>query len=122
MKQRGFTLLELILVLAIITISITLVIPRLNNGEMARLQAKVRETVVTLKYARRIALIFNQETKVTLSVNEPKHPDKKIFKNIVFYPTGGSSGGKFDFYENNIQATLEVNPLTGKITIDFPDK
>ena len=122
MKQRGFTLLEIILVLAIIAIAITLVIPRLNNGEVARLQAKVRETAAALKYARRTALIFSQETNVNISVNEKKNPDKKISKNVIFYPSGGSSGGEFHFYENEIEATLDVNPLIGKITIDFPDK
>jgi prepilin-type N-terminal cleavage/methylation domain-containing protein len=122
MKQRGFTLLELILVLAIIAISITLAIPRLSNGESTRLQSKVRETAAALKYARRTALIFNQETNITISVNDKKTTDKKIPKQVLFYPGGGSSGGEFHFYENDIEATIDVNPLTGKITIDFPDK
>lgn len=122
MKQRGFTLLEIILVLAIIAISITLVIPRLSNGEVARLQSKVRETAAALKYARRTALIFNQEINVNISVNDKKSPGKNTSKQVLFYPGGGSSGGEFHFYENDVEATLNVNPLTGKITIDFPDK
>ncbi|MEY3220385.1 MAG: hypothetical protein RIT27_1742 [Pseudomonadota bacterium] len=122
MRKRGFTLLELILVLAIIAISITLAIPRLNNGEMVRLQAKVRETAAALKYARRTALIFGRETNVTIPSNDKKKPDKKISTQIVFYPSGGSNGGTLYFYEENNEATVEINPLTGQIMIDFPDK
>jgi len=122
MRKRGFTLLELILVLAIIAISVTLAIPRLNNGEIAHLQAKVRETAAALKYARRTALIFGQETNVIISSNDQKKTDKNISTQVVFYPSGGSNGGTFYFYGETAEAILEVNPLTGKITIDFPDK
>ncbi len=70
--KRGFTLLELLLVLSIIGIAAALVIPRMSSGDNARTQAQVRELVAELNYARRMALIQGQETRVTL---HPPSPD-----------------------------------------------
>ncbi|MDD2817095.1 MAG: prepilin-type N-terminal cleavage/methylation domain-containing protein [Thiotrichaceae bacterium] len=54
---RGFTLLELLIVMAIIAMAAAFVIPRLTAGEGLLLKAQVREAIAVLNYARRSAIV-----------------------------------------------------------------
>ncbi|MCP4701297.1 MAG: prepilin-type N-terminal cleavage/methylation domain-containing protein [Gammaproteobacteria bacterium] len=56
-SARGFTLLELVVVMFIIGLSVAILAPRIGSGHAGRLKAQVREAVAVLNYARRIALI-----------------------------------------------------------------
>ena len=57
--SKGFTLLELLLVLAIIGFASALIVPRLNSDSKLY-DAQVRELVAVLKYNRRMAVVTNQ--------------------------------------------------------------
>ena len=57
---RGFTLIEIIVVMAIIAMMATLVIPRISSGSVTILQAQVRQAVAVLNYARRSAIVEGQ--------------------------------------------------------------
>lgn len=57
MKQQGFTLIELIVVLAILGLASAMIVPRISNNELALLKTEMREVVSVLNYSRRTAVI-----------------------------------------------------------------
>ncbi len=62
---NGFTLLELIVVMAILAMAMTLVIPHISSGQVTFLKAQVREVVAVLKYARRSAIVEGKQKSAT---------------------------------------------------------
>jgi general secretion pathway protein H len=56
-RAAGFTLLELLVVLALILIGVGLIIPNLSNTAATTSNADVRQAVAILKYARRVAIV-----------------------------------------------------------------
>jgi len=139
--QFGFTLLELLIVLAIIGMATALVIPRIGTSEMTFLKVQVREAVSVLRYARRAAIIEGQQKTVIFSEGHQaahqatmiKTPtnwvsrgvtlqgdgqvfdgDKTVYK-MTFYPEGGSTGGELSLSYFEHTAKITVNPITGKI-------
>lgn len=141
-NRKGFTLLEILLVIAIIGFSAFIVIPRLEMGQTAILKAQVREAIAVLNYARRAALIQGKpqiailyETEET-AASEPgrwvsqgaslqwggeKAKDSKEYR-VTFYPEGGSSGGEIVVARDGYEIKIVINPLTGKIKSVFPDE
>jgi general secretion pathway protein H len=65
-KIRGFTLLELILVMAIMGVAVAIVLPRLSDNRLSILKTQVREALIILKHARQSAIIQAQEQRVLL--------------------------------------------------------
>lgn len=55
--SSGFTLLELIIVMAIIGMIAGLVIPHIGSGQQTLLKTQMREAVAVLNYARRAAIV-----------------------------------------------------------------
>lgn len=62
-QSTGFTLLELLVVLAIIGIGAALVIPQLGERDVALLKSETRRAMTVLNYARRSALIQGKTTR-----------------------------------------------------------
>lgn len=56
-QAAGFTLLELLVVLALILIGTGLIIPNLSTTATSSFNADVRQAVAILKYARRVAIV-----------------------------------------------------------------
>jgi general secretion pathway protein H len=54
---RGFTLLELLVVLSIIMVSVGLIIPSVISRDNNAFNAQVRQAVAVLTYARRVAIV-----------------------------------------------------------------
>jgi len=118
--QRGFTLLELIVVLFLIGLILALVAPRINTGlATITLKSSARRIVSRLAYARYQAIvkrvpyqvIFDQERESYYlqegerSPSEEGTPPAEEIKlpaglrwregtSVIFYPNGSSSGGK----------------------------
>ncbi len=59
--QSGFTLLELIVVMAIVAMVVAMVIPHIGSGEVTILKVQVREAMATLRYARRSAIVEGKQ-------------------------------------------------------------
>ena len=125
-KRRGFTLLELLVVMAIIGMTAALVIPRISSAEVTLLKAQVREAVAVLKYARRSAIVEGKQ-KIAIfykgstmgrwdNRNAPEKGDAHIF---IFYHEGGSNGGEIILNQLNYKAKITVNPITGKVDSEF---
>lgn len=118
-KSRGFSLLELLVVLVIIGLSASLVLPTLTGGlSSLRLKTAAREVSATLRYARSLAVSVGKEQVINMDIEEGKYwlnedkdnnrelPSDIRFLNvttqgeeittgmagIVFYPMGNSSG------------------------------
>ena len=60
MQQRGFTLLELMVVLTLALIVAGLVVPKLDVIETRSFDAEVRKAAAILDYARRLAIVEGQ--------------------------------------------------------------
>jgi general secretion pathway protein H len=141
--QSGFTLLELIVVMAIIGMAVAIVIPRIGSGEITVLKAQVREAVAVLNYARRSAIVEGKQKVATFYQSQKEEgeatpgrweigdaslqpdgdaslqpdgevSDKAVYQ-ITFYPEGGSSGGEIILTHLDYKAKISVNPITGKI-------
>jgi len=67
-QQRGFTLLEIILVLAIIATASILIVPNLGGFEARTFSTQVRQAQSLLNYARRTAVISGQASTVSFNV------------------------------------------------------
>ena len=153
--QRGFTLLELLIVLAIIALASIVVIPSITRTESNLLVAQVRQTASVFKYARRIAIVEGAPQVATLFQIPPDDTDYRELKEevvqratipllenydakisyqadinedaevldiieLVFFPQGGSTGGILNFSLEDLDASIRVDPITGKINIRYP--
>ncbi len=131
--DSGFTLLELLIVMAIIAMAAAVVITRLSgSSELTSLKAEVRKTIAKLNYTRRLAIIEGKEKQLVFQKNQPaatddtddsakiiwtwggKFSNKAVYK-ITFYPEGGSSGGELSLSYLGHKAKIIVNPITGKV-------
>lgn len=132
----GFTLLELLIVLAVVAVIAALVAPRIGSGEGALFRAQVREAVAALNYARRTAIIQGRPTDAllqtgrdarsgpgrwvsrgaSLDVKEgPPVTDRDARMVVTFFPEGGSSGGELTLALGGRSAVINVDPITGRV-------
>jgi general secretion pathway protein H len=74
-SQRGFTLLELLVVLSIILLASAIVIPNITSTDSNLLIAQVRQTANAFNYARRIAIVEGAPQVATLIQLDPLAPD-----------------------------------------------
>ncbi len=74
-RQTGFTLLELLVVVSIILIAIGLVVPNLGTLDNSTFNAQIRNAVASLTYTRRIAIVEAQPKTAAFFVLDPESPD-----------------------------------------------
>ncbi|WP_353570381.1 prepilin-type N-terminal cleavage/methylation domain-containing protein [Candidatus Albibeggiatoa sp. nov. BB20] len=72
--NRGFTLIELMVVMAIIAMAAVLVVPRINASQSTFFQSDVRAALSVLKYGRRMSIIQGKDTTVVLQSNTQQAP------------------------------------------------
>ena len=134
----GFTLLELLIVLAIVALAAALVAPRIGSGGAVLFKAQLREAVGALNYARRSAIVNGRPVEAnfqnvakgaaggpnrwvsrgaTVSVAEgPPLAEGESAFTVVFFPEGGSSGGRFTLRHEGYEAEIRVDAVTGRVT------
>ncbi|MES2603670.1 MAG: prepilin-type N-terminal cleavage/methylation domain-containing protein [Pseudomonadota bacterium] len=74
-RQRGFTLLELMVVLAIMLLAAGLIVPNLGNTSTSTFNAEVRQAVAILKYARRVAIVDSMPQTAHFYSLDPRDQD-----------------------------------------------
>jgi general secretion pathway protein H len=141
--QAGFTLLELMAVLALMTLLIGLVLPRLfHSWQREKTRAALRGLAVALRTARSEAVVSSYRTRLFVNLRTGRYwlegseragsltglsmadahlvwqtPDKSQGY-IAFYGDGSSSGGKLVLQEaTGRKNLLEIKPITGKVSL-----
>jgi general secretion pathway protein H len=141
--QRGFTLLEMVCVLAIIAIIVAVLLPSIpRQTSRARLQAYALEAAALLKSDRAASMRDRIEVTTLVdasgrmirsgaspaSVRIPDDVDfeallprrcqnRPIFSIISFFPDGMSCGGAIMLSRADLRLEIRVNWLTGRIDI-----
>ena len=120
-NSLGFTLLELLLVLAIIGFASALLIPRLNS-DVKLYDAQVRELIAILKYNRRMAVVTNQVQQVRIYpyIEQQEKATAKDYKTLQ----DKHSNKKNRWYSKGIQyiwktGTINSEFINTPISIDF---
>jgi general secretion pathway protein H len=135
---KAFSLIELMVVMAIIAMAAALVVPRIGASDSVLFQADLRDALGVLKYGRRAATIQGQAVTVNLSSaaensprlnTEPNHwvaryatlhcgeDETQNNCNITFYPQGGSSENLIIFKFKHLSTEIKINQLTGRAAL-----
>lgn len=136
--KNGYTLLELLLVLAIFSLTVALIAPYVSGGlSSTRLKTSAKKIAAALNYAKNRSLrerqnyyVEAQKDRLVVSGNDggvkkeieiPREirvtsPSGQV---IVFYPRGGSSGGVFELGEGDKRSlyAIRVEPSTGAVSV-----
>jgi general secretion pathway protein H len=148
-RQRGFTLLELLLVLGILGMAALLITPGLRSLDAPGFNAQVREASGLLNYARRMAVVQGQPTSIaffpaqpddeqlaatsatgqwvarelTVSYRDSTGRQYQVGERLLieFYPEGGSTGGELRFAQADRQAIIHVDPFSGRVSLRHDD-
>jgi len=114
---KGFTLLELLLVLVIIGLASSLIIPRLNSDSKL-FDAQIRELVAILKYNRRMAVVTNQvQHAVLYPFTQADNLAQKAFEQTPDKQKGHWFSKGAEYTWNRGDSINEVK--NKKIVIDF---
>jgi type II secretion system protein H len=139
-RDRGFTLLELIVTMAVLALVVGLVIPTIGRStEAVRVRAEVAGFSALLRHARERAIV--SQTAQAIVVDPAAHrvsrraggPDGEVRETRVlserltieatpppaltvrFEPQGGSSGGDFRLTSGSVSYRVTVDALTGRV-------
>ena len=141
-RVRGFTLLELLVVLAVISLVVGLAVPRIAGAlPGAQIKGAAYDLAVALRAARSHAIRSNQEAVFTLNVESRRYSmagenksrdlpaDLRVTLETVrserydddtggfrFFPDGTSTGGRITLTGDDREYQIDVDWLTGKIS------
>jgi len=125
----GFTLIEIVIVLAILSIAVALAMPYLGRQtSRAALSAAAQQVRAALTGARSDAITEDREVKFTGGLGGyqidgvrhafPASPDIRVEIRgdapISFYPSGGASGGRLVLRDSNEALPIDIEALTGR--------
>jgi general secretion pathway protein H len=142
-KQRGVTLLELLIVIALMAVVAGIVIPMFGGPvPTSELRASARQLAAGLRLARSEAVSERRETFLLLDVAGkrfkvdrdaqvhalPSRIELKLFTaqndlvsdtvgSIRFFPDGGSNGGRITVAAGSRKFDVDVDWLTGRVAI-----
>ncbi len=140
---KGITLIELLIVLVIVALALAVVTPMLDSViSNSQVKTATRHLAAGLKTARNKAINMKEEITLTLDVEKNTYtigdknrelnlPDDTILTlttaqseqisekqgAIRFFTDGSSTGGQVKLSHNNAEYVVDVNWLTGKVTI-----
>ncbi len=141
-RSGGFTLLELLVVVALMGLLLALVPARIGAGSGAELRAAARSVAAGLRHARatavgrRVEAVFQidlDNKKFTVSGDArvyalPRDIEIKLFTGqqeviseklggIRFYPDGGATGGRVTVFSGERKFEVDVDWMTGRVSI-----
>ena len=144
---RGFTLLELLLVCALLALAAGLTASFLSGSDQKEFSVNLRQISAQLIHSRRQSIISGaeQHVKLATAVAEPDSPDdppptppdwinqdlqlrfaasldeplEETTELLVdFFPMGSSTGGLIELSDGERTSYLYVAPLTGKLIVE----
>lgn len=135
-RDKGFVLIELIIVLVILGIAIAFILPAFNSLSITIERKTIQRKVINyFEKIRNLAIISNSIVRIKIAGNRLE-VNKKIlqFQNkgikeiinskskdkfITFYPDGTSSGGRLIFVTDNDKSFgVTVDPVTGSVRVE----
>lgn len=141
--ERGFTLVEMLVVLALLSVLLAVSLPYArNSGEAQRLDAETRRLAALLTEARVSALAHGAEAVAIFDLDQRRAElvggtrsveladgfGLKVLTasneieggaaGIRFFPEGGSTGGKVIVSHQGKERVIAINWLTGAVVID----
>lgn len=114
-KMKGFSLIELVVVILIITILVAVAVPKMGRVvAVGRTQAAAKRVVADLHYARSVAMNQGKSVEVQFvvggtSYTMPTAPD----------PNGGNVGYQVDLLNTPYSASLTEVDFSGRDTVLF---
>ena len=140
--MRGFTLIELIAVVALIALATAIVLSTTTGGiESARIRAASKELVAALRYTRTQAITKRESQALTIDVEQrsstapgrktielPRQLELKLLTaaqeqvddgvgRIRVFPDGASTGGHVELIYGDARWRIDVNWLTGEVLL-----
>jgi general secretion pathway protein H len=142
-EQKGFTLLELVVVLALLALMMGLVVPNMyGSWQRERDRAGLRQLLTTMRSARSIAATRHQRVRVFLDLGAGRYQlegssrqgdlsrfrlgeahlvwqDREARRGyIAFYGDGTTSGGYLALVDRGGKAQIiDVEVITGKVSL-----
>lgn len=150
--SRGFTLLELLLVLTLIGTASLLIFPNVGSLEGRTFSVQVRQASTLLNHARRNAVVRGQPSTIRLYADdEIQESDEILDPNVIaawnsegiqlgfrdstnqerdvdesvditFFPEGGSTGGTLLLALDDRRASIQIDPFSGRINSEFDEE
>ena len=143
-RARGFTLLEMVVVLVIAAVAYAVLLGApLGKASAADLKAAARTLASGLRQAQSTAMATRKDAVLTIDVESrefvttldttprklPENLELKLYAaqsevsserrgSIRFYPDGSSTGGRITVAAGERKYLVDVDWLTGRVTID----
>ncbi len=142
---RGFTLVEVIIVIALVAVMAAVLSPMLMTSPIRALQAEARDVATTLRETRRLALARQSRQRFVIDTDNGRYgiasntlsaalpdgmqaqltTDESLLTNestgsIDFFPDGSSSGGRVSLVMADRFLDVDVEWLTGRIRVREP--
>lgn len=140
--SNGFTLLELLVVLVLLSLMVVIVPPSLSRPTTGELKMLTQQMASALRYTRSKAIAEKAEATFNLDVEERwyQYPGvssgKKFSESLMvkftaarkefvdttrggirFYPDGSSTGGEIAISQANRRQKITVSWITGKVKV-----
>lgn len=138
--ERGFTLVELLVVLAVVAAAAAIAVPNFLGAKAgANLASGEQELRVALRGARSLAIAANRVVRVTVSPDGRAYAvdgERRAFRAggelraellafgaqhppaIAFFPSGGASGGRILLRHGAERRSFAIDPATGEVVAD----
>lgn len=144
-SPRGFTLIEVIIVIALIAVMAAVMAPMIMPSPIRALQSEARDVATTLRETRRLALARQARQRFVIDTDTGRYgiagntltsalPDdmraqlttdqslltSESSGSIDFFPDGSSSGGRVSLVMADRFLDVDVEWLTGRIRVREP--
>jgi len=143
MKEQGFSLIELTIVMVIMVAGVAVVGPNISSGrDSSQIKAAARDFASALRYARGQSLISQKEVFVSIDLDNNEYQlsnREKVYQvdedidislvtaqseqtgagqgNIRFFSDGSSTGGRITLAGVDNKWLVDVNWLTGHVQL-----